>query len=106
MDAYFLGKLSLFSLDFQLLGTSTFKKIWQTMSLIPCGQTETYGGLAERVFGSKRYSRVVALACKRNPLAIIIPCHRIIGSNGKLTGYFYGLEIKKALLRHEAGFVS
>ena len=67
-DSYFLGKSKNFELVYQLSGTPTFKKIWQTMSLIPYGQTETYGELAERIFGSKRYSRVVALACKRNSL--------------------------------------
>ena len=104
-DAYFLGSLRSFELDFQfsqLWGTPTFKKIWQTMFLIPSGQTETYGGLAKQVFGSNRYSRVVALACKRNPLVIVIPCHRIVGTNGKLTGYFYGLDVKKDLLKHES----
>ena len=100
MDQYGLAKKSL-NLNYELNGTEILKKIWQEMALIPYGEVVSYSELAIKIFNNKHYSRVVAMACKRNPLMILIPCHRVIGSNKSLRGYVYGVETKRLLLIHE-----
>ena len=84
------------------MGTPFQRRVWEALSEIPYGETSTYGELARRV-GRPSASRAVGLANGRNPIAIIVPCHRVIGSDGSLTGYGGGLERKRHLLELEAG---
>jgi methylated-DNA-[protein]-cysteine S-methyltransferase len=100
LDAYFAGELSTFDLEMNLLGTPFQQRVWSALSEIPYGETISYGELARRV-GNPNASRAVGLANGRNPVAIIVPCHRVIGANGSLTGYGGGLERKTWLLDHE-----
>lgn len=94
---YFEGRLKQFDLDLQPIGTDFQKKVWQALLTIPYGTTVTYGQIAEQIHNPKA-CRAVGLANKCNPIPIIIPCHRVIGKNGKLTGFAGGLDIKQALL--------
>jgi methylated-DNA-[protein]-cysteine S-methyltransferase len=98
--SYFAGELRQFDLPLEPRGTDWQRKVWRALSEIPFGQTESYGGLAGRV-GNARASRAVGLANNRNPVAVIIPCHRVIGASGDLTGYGGGLPLKAWLLAHE-----
>jgi methylated-DNA-[protein]-cysteine S-methyltransferase len=100
LDAYFAGELSSFDLEMNLLGTPFQQGVWDQLCEIPYGETISYGELARRV-GNVNASRAVGLANGRNPIAIIVPCHRVIGTNGSLTGYGGGLERKTWLLEHE-----
>ena len=100
LDAYFAGELSSFDLEMNLLGTPFQRNVWTQLCEIPYGETISYGELAQRV-GNPNASRAVGLANGRNPIAIIVPCHRVIGANGSLTGYGGGLERKTWLLEHE-----
>jgi methylated-DNA-[protein]-cysteine S-methyltransferase len=102
LDAYFSGDLSIFDLEMNLLGTPFQQGVWKALCEIPYGETISYGELASRV-GNPNASRAVGLANGRNPIAIIVPCHRVIGANGSLTGYGGGLERKTWLLEHERG---
>jgi methylated-DNA-[protein]-cysteine S-methyltransferase len=100
LDAYFAGELSTFDLEMKLLGTPFQQRVWTQLCEIPYGETISYGELARRV-GNANASRAVGLANGRNPIALIVPCHRVIGANGSLTGYGGGLERKTWLLEHE-----
>ena len=100
LEAYFSGQLQTFTLPVKPQGTDFQLKVWAELCRIPYGQTITYGQLAERV-GNKNASRAVGMANGRNPLPVFIPCHRVIGTGGKLTGYTGGLDIKQALLKVE-----
>jgi methylated-DNA-[protein]-cysteine S-methyltransferase len=100
LRAYFAGELKEFSLPLAPQGTTFQQKVWTGLCEIPYGETITYGELARRV-GNPNASRAVGLANGSNPIPIIIPCHRVIGSNGKLTGYGGGLPIKEKLLALE-----
>lgn len=100
LTAYFEGRLQQFDLPLAGAGTAFQKQVWQALQEIPFGHTETYGELARRI-GNEKASRAVGLANGRNPIGIIVPCHRVIGSNGALTGYAGGVERKKWLLAHE-----
>jgi methylated-DNA-[protein]-cysteine S-methyltransferase len=100
LDAYFAGELTSFDLEMNLLGTPFQRSVWSQLCEIPYGETISYGELARRV-GNPNASRAVGLANGRNPVAIIVPCHRVIGANGSLTGYGGGLERKTWLLDHE-----
>jgi methylated-DNA-[protein]-cysteine S-methyltransferase len=100
LRAYFAGDLEVFDLQLTPAGTRFQLGVWMRLSEIPYGETISYGELARRV-GNPNASRAVGLANGSNPIAIIIPCHRVIGSNGKLTGYGGGLEIKQKLLALE-----
>lgn len=100
LDAYFAGELLTFDLEFNLRGTPFQRSVWQALCDIPYGETISYGELARRV-GNPNASRAVGLANGRNPVAIIVPCHRVIGADGSLTGYGGGLERKTWLLEHE-----
>lgn len=97
LDAYFSGRLKTFSLPLHPVGTPFQLKIWELLQKIPYGETITYGELA-KLAGNSAASRAVGMANGRNPLPIFIPCHRVIGSGGKLTGYTGGLDIKRILL--------
>ncbi len=100
LAAYFKGRLREFDLPLQLVGTDFQQAVWQAMRQIPFGRVMTYGELAGAV-GDRKKARGVGQAANRNPLAIVIPCHRVIGGNGRLVGYGGGLEKKELLLRHE-----
>src|SRR5665213_337439 len=91
LDAYFAGELSSFDLEMNPLGTPFQRSVWTQLCEIPYGETISYGELAQRV-GNPNASRAVGLANGRNPIAIIVPCHRVIGANGSLTGYGGGLS--------------
>jgi methylated-DNA-[protein]-cysteine S-methyltransferase len=101
LRAYFDGDLTAFEIPIRLEGTDFQCEVWSHLQDIPYGETISYGELARRV-GSPKASRAVGLANGRNPVSIIVPCHRVIGSNGQLTGYGGGLERKTWLLDHEA----
>jgi methylated-DNA-[protein]-cysteine S-methyltransferase len=100
LRAYFAGELEIFDLPLAPKGTPFQQKVWSELCKISYGETISYGELARRT-GNPNASRAVGLANGSNPIPIIIPCHRVIGSNGKLTGYGGGLEIKEKLLALE-----
>jgi methylated-DNA-[protein]-cysteine S-methyltransferase len=102
LTAYFAGTLRAFDLPLAPKGTEFQQQVWRALCAIPYGETTSYGALAKRI-GNPNAVRAVGLANGSNPIAIIIPCHRVIGSNGSLTGYGGGLPIKKALLEMERG---
>ncbi len=98
--AYFNGRLQHFDLPLQLRGTDFQRRVWEALQEIPYGEIISYGELARRIDKPKAV-RAVGAANGRNAIAIVIPCHRVIGGNGSLTGYAGGLAIKQWLLRHE-----
>lgn len=100
LDEYFAGKRKIFSLPLSFQGTAFQIQVWEALQKIPYGETWYYGQLAEAV-GNPRACRAVGMANNRNPLPILIPCHRVIGKNGSLTGYGGGLDIKEKLLSLE-----
>jgi methylated-DNA-[protein]-cysteine S-methyltransferase len=102
LRAYFAGTLREFDLPVVLGGTAFQKRVWQDLARIPYGQTASYGEISARI-GSPNASRAVGLACGRNPAPIVIPCHRVIGSGGKLVGFGGGIAMKQALLDFERG---
>ncbi|MHB1509416.1 MAG: methylated-DNA--[protein]-cysteine S-methyltransferase [Acidimicrobiales bacterium] len=105
IDAYFEGRLRSFTLALQPAGTDFQRRVWTALADISYGETESYGELAARI-GNPKACRAVGLANGRNPLPLVLPCHRVIGSNGSLTGYGGGLELKRWLLDHEASVVA
>lgn len=102
LDSYFSGKLREFSIpiDLSSKGTPFQHKVWSALQEIPYGTTMTYGDLAKKI-GNAKAARAVGLANNRNPLAIVIPCHRVVGANGNLVGYAGGLSFKQSLLELE-----
>lgn len=102
LEDYFSGKLQSFDLELAPEGTGFQMSVWKALCEIPYGETRTYKDIAISI-GKPRAYRAVGLANNRNPIAIIIPCHRVIGSDGKFTGYASGLDIKEFLLRLEGG---
>lgn len=101
LQAYFAGELIDFDFPMELRGSDFQRRVWAALCEIPYGQTISYGELARWV-GNPKASRAVGLANGRNPIAIVVPCHRVIGADGSLTGYGGGLERKVWLLEHEA----
>ena len=101
LDEYFKGKRKVFDLPLHPSGTTFQKEVWNELQKIPCSDTITYLQLAKRL-GNIKSIRAAASANGKNPLAIIIPCHRVIGAGGKLTGYAGGLHRKQWLLEHES----
>ena len=99
---YFDGKRKRFDLPLAGVGTEFQKTVWKALCDIPYGETISYGELARRI-GQPKAARAVGLANGSNPISIIVPCHRVIGANGTLTGYGGGLPRKKWLLEHETG---
>jgi len=97
LDAYFAGELTRFDLPLAPRGSEFQQRVWAALQEIPYGRTESYGELAERI-GSPGGARAVGLANGKNPIGIIIPCHRVVGADGSLTGYGGGLDRKKQLL--------
>jgi methylated-DNA-[protein]-cysteine S-methyltransferase len=100
LRAYFAGSLEMFDLPLAPEGTEFQQEVWRRLCEIPYGETTSYGEIARRL-GRPQASRAVGLANGTNPLPIVIPCHRVIGSTGKLTGYGGGLPIKEKLLALE-----
>ncbi|MCW8093227.1 methylated-DNA--[protein]-cysteine S-methyltransferase [Alteromonas ponticola] len=100
LSAYFANKLTAFSLPLCPRGTPFQQQVWQALQQVCYGQTASYADIARRIQNTKAV-RAVGMANGRNPIAIIVPCHRIIGSNGSLTGYAGGLERKAYLLKME-----
>jgi methylated-DNA-[protein]-cysteine S-methyltransferase len=101
LRAYFAGELHTFDLALRMAGTPFQRLAWDELLKIPFGRTISYAEQARRI-GRPGASRAVGSANGRNPIAIVVPCHRVIGSNGTLTGYGGGLELKEWLLQHEA----
>ncbi|WP_432056319.1 methylated-DNA--[protein]-cysteine S-methyltransferase [Streptomyces sp. bgisy022] len=102
LSAYFAGELKEFTLPLRPHGTPFQRRVWDELRRIPYGETRSYGQLADAL-GSPKASRAVGLANGRNPIGIVIPCHRVIGASGSLTGYGGGLERKQRLLDFERG---
>lgn len=100
LQAYFAGQLRDFELPLAAEGTQFQQRVWRALCDIPYGETLSYGDLARRI-GQPTAARAVGLANGQNPIAIVVPCHRVIGANGSLTGYGGGLERKRWLLAHE-----
>lgn len=101
LDEYFNRKRKVFDLKLDWEGKAEFNRlVWQSLLKIPYGHTTTYSKIAHQI-GSPNAVRAVGLANKYNPIAIIVPCHRVIAKNGDLQGYFYGLEMKRKLLELE-----
>src|SRR5215203_5426099 len=100
LESYFAGELFDFELDLDMVGTQFQRNVWAALLTIPYGQTRSYGEIAAQI-GAPGASRAVGLANGHNPIGIIVPCHRVIGSNGTLTGYGGGLDRKRALLALE-----
>ncbi|WP_418959957.1 methylated-DNA--[protein]-cysteine S-methyltransferase [Streptomyces tritici] len=102
LEEYFAGERKEFDLPLHLVGTEFQLKVWELLRAIPYGETRTYGELAEEL-GRPGASRAVGLANGRNPVSIVVPCHRVIGASGSLTGYGGGLTRKQRLLAFESG---
>ncbi len=100
LSEYFAGTRQEFTLPLSPKGTPFQQKVWAALQTIPYGQTRSYGEIARQI-GSPKAARAVGMANHHNPIAILIPCHRVVGQNGALTGYAGGLERKKALLQLE-----
>ncbi|MFN3603659.1 MAG: methylated-DNA--[protein]-cysteine S-methyltransferase [Leptonema sp. (in: bacteria)] len=100
-DAYFYDKKTIKTPNFLLTGTDFQTKVWNYLTKIPIGQTISYEELAKSAGFSKNYARATGFACKKNPIPIIIPCHRVIGKKQDIKNYNYGIKIKKWLLEHE-----
>lgn len=102
LRGYFRGQRRRFALPLDLRGTPFQLRAWEALGRIPFGETRTYGEVA-RAAGRPRAFRAAGMACQSNRLAIVIPCHRVVGSDGSLIGFGGGLELKQRLLQHEAG---
>ena len=100
LEAYFAGKRTDFDVELNLVGSEFQRRVWQALLTIPYGETRSYGQVAEQI-GAAGAARAVGLANGHNPIAIIVPCHRVIGANGSLTGYGGGLDRKRSLLEME-----
>ncbi|WP_053203897.1 methylated-DNA--[protein]-cysteine S-methyltransferase [Jiangella muralis] len=97
LDAYFAGRREEFDLPLSPVGTPFQQQVWAALRAIPYGETRSYREIAEQL-GRPTASRAVGAANGRNPISVIVPCHRVVGSSGVLTGYAWGLERKQALL--------
>lgn len=100
LNEYFAGERREFTLPLSMEGTAFQKRVWEALCAIPYGETRTYGQIAAQI-ENPGGSRAVGMANHNNPVAIIVPCHRVVGAGGKLTGYAGGLGIKRALLELE-----
>lgn len=100
LSEYFSGKRNTFDLKLNPKGTEFMKKVWEELLNIPYGETRTYKEIAEKI-GNPKGARAVGMANNKNPIPIIIPCHRVIGKNKKLVGYALGLDMKEFLLNLE-----
>lgn len=100
LDEYFLGRIQKFDIVINPMGTEFQKKVWAELQKIPYGKTKSYQEIAKAI-GNPNAQRAVGSACNKNPILIIIPCHRVISKNGKLTGFACGIDIKEKLLNIE-----
>jgi methylated-DNA-[protein]-cysteine S-methyltransferase len=100
LEAYFAGELTDFDIELDLRGTEFQQRVWKALLTIPYGETRSYGEIAEQI-GALGAARAVGLANGHNPIAIVVPCHRVIGAGGSLTGYGGGLDRKRTLLELE-----
>lgn len=100
LTQYFTGKRKIFDVPLNPKGTKFMKEVWTALQKIPYGEVKSYQQIAQMV-GNPKAARAVGMANHRNPIPILIPCHRVIGSNGKLVGYALGMEIKRFLLAWE-----
>ncbi|MGH9189431.1 MAG: methylated-DNA--[protein]-cysteine S-methyltransferase [Acidimicrobiales bacterium] len=100
LDEYFAGDRRAFDLDLDLRGSDLQRRIWSALCAVPFAATATYGGIA-RAVERPTAARAVGAACGRNPIWIVVPCHRVVGASGALTGYAGGLDAKRHLLDHE-----
>ncbi|OBI84509.1 methylated-DNA--[protein]-cysteine S-methyltransferase [Mycobacterium sp. E740] len=105
LEEYFAGERTEFDLELDLIGTEFQRRVWAALLTIPYGQTRSYGEIARQIAAPGAF-RAVGLANGHNPIGIIVPCHRVIGANGSLTGYGGGLDRKKTLLEMEKSRVS
>ncbi|PEG34799.1 cysteine methyltransferase [Mycolicibacterium agri] len=105
LEAYFAGELTDFDLELDMVGTEFQRRVWAALLTIPYGETRSYGEIARQI-GAPGAFRAVGLANGHNPIGIIVPCHRVIGANGSLTGYGGGLDRKRMLLDMEKSRVS
>jgi len=103
LESYFCGALDTFELQLDAEGSPFQVAVWRALLDVPYGETRRYGEIAKAVQQPKA-ARAVGLACNQNPVAIVVPCHRVVGANGSLTGYGGGMTRKKWLLQHEARF--
>jgi methylated-DNA-[protein]-cysteine S-methyltransferase len=101
LSAYFAKELTVFDVPYRLLGSDFQKAVWQQLAAIPFGQVKSYGDIAQAL-GDKGASRAVGMANNANPIPIIVPCHRVIGADGKLVGFGGGMDTKVWLLEHES----
>ena len=102
LDAYFAGELTDFTVPFELRGGSSFERaVWERIARIPYGEMITYGAIATAL-GDPGAARAVGTACNRNPIPVIVPCHRVVGAGGKMVGFGGGLDRKRRLLELEA----
>ena len=104
LNEYLEGKRNLFDLPLAPEGTEFQNKVWNALKEIPFGETRSYGEIA-KIIGNEKASRAVGMANNKNPIMIVIPCHRVIGANGKLVGYAGGVEVKEILLNLEKNYV-
>jgi methylated-DNA-[protein]-cysteine S-methyltransferase len=102
LDEYFAGDRQTFELELELIGSEWERRVWSALRSIPYGETRSYGEIATQVC-TPSAARAVGSANGRNPVAVIVPCHRVIGASGRLTGYGGGLDRKRTLLDLEAG---
>jgi methylated-DNA-[protein]-cysteine S-methyltransferase len=102
---YFEGRRTTFDIPLELAGSPFQRRVWEALQGIPYGETVSYGELARRV-GAPSAARAVGVANRENPVAVIVPCHRVIGADGSLTGFGGGLERKRLLLDLETGVLS
>ena len=100
LEEYFSCQRKTFDFPIRARGTAFQQAVWQALREIPYGEVRSYGQIAAKI-GKPGAARAVGMACNRNPLWIVIPCHRVVGSNRKLTGYAGGLDMKQALLKLE-----
>jgi len=105
LEAYFAGNRTEFDLELSMAGTEFQRRVWRALTTIPYGETRSYGEIAAQI-GAVGAARAVGLANGRNPIAIIVPCHRVIGAGGNLTGYGGGLDRKRSLLELEKRYKS
>ena len=100
ITAFLRGERRQLDFPIRMVGTPFQQRVWRALQQIPYGATRTYGEIATAI-GSPRASRAVGMACNKNPLLLIVPCHRVVGANGKLIGFAYGTESKRWLLELE-----
>jgi len=105
LDAYFAGELVAFDLPLELNGSEFNQRCWLALASIPYGQTVSYGEQARRLGLGHDAARAVGAANGRNPLPLVLPCHRVIGADGSLTGFGGGLDVKRFLLEHEGALL-